>query len=430
MAINLANLNISLDQFQKMATGDYNAGEVALKSESKLTKINNHVHRLSANTKSISHEEVLAIKNAFMKALSANGVDMAEINKIRKELGLAPDETAPKALAGRSIKPLSRQQIRDIIDRNAGAINASRAERGQKAFKTSAQLYGTNQTTLHNLEQYRRAASDSVRRTITESEEIANFQKIIEGDASEVAGDDRFETLKMVLAQRDAIIAKAKGNPKAEGDCVLEYTTETGQKILFASSKSERETIRMLDEAYLLLAGGTNVQKRNDAIALCLTSTLGKPIPFEFKEMLNSVRAEATAVFGKVAVEQRDEYVKNLVDRHTMFEDMSKMTAEGKAVTADNIREAYRANCFRQSALNLVERTVKGLLGEMGRKTSDCASIRADLQKIMPETLAPSRRRRRRTRPRRSSTARWARSARRRPRKRRQSMPTQNSKAS
>ena len=54
MAINLANLNISLDQFQKMATGDYNAGEVALKSESKLTKINNHVHRLSANTKSIS----------------------------------------------------------------------------------------------------------------------------------------------------------------------------------------------------------------------------------------------------------------------------------------------------------------------------------------------------------------------------------------
>ena len=388
MAINLANLNISLDQFQKMATGDYNAGEVALKSESKLTKINNHVHRLSANTKSISHEEVLAIKNAFMKALSANGVDMAEINKIRKELGLAPDETAPKALAERSLKPLSRQQIRDIIDRNAGTINASRAERGQKAFKTSAQLYGTNQTTLHNLEQYRRAASDSVHRTMTESEEIANFQKIIEGDASEVDGDDRFETLKMVLAQRDAIVAKAKGNPKAEGNCVLEYTTETGQKIQFASSRSERETIRMLDEAYLLLGGGTTVKKRNDAIALCLTSTLGKPIPFEFREMLNSVRAEATAVFGKVAVEQRDEYVKNLVDSHTMFEDTSKLTAEGKAMTADNIREAYRANCFRQSALNLVERTVKGLLGEMGRKTSDCATIRADLQKIMPETFS------------------------------------------
>ncbi|MBQ2624822.1 MAG: hypothetical protein IJG18_06965 [Kiritimatiellae bacterium] len=387
MAINLANLNISLDQFQKMATGDYNAGEVALKSESKLTKINNHVHRLSANTKSISHEEVLAIKNAFMKALSANGVGMAEINNIRKELGLAPDETAPKALAGRSLKPLSRQQIRDIIDRNAAAINASRAEHGQKAFKTSAQLYGTNQTTLHNLEQYRRAASDSVRRTMTESEEIANFQKIIEGNAAEVAGEDRGEMLKTILAQRDAIIANAKGNPKAEGNCVLEYTTENGQKILFASSKSERETIRMLDEAYLLLAGGTNLKKRNAAIAFCLTTSVGKPIPFEIKEMADSVRAEATAVFGKGAVAQADKPVSRLVKDSTLREDVEKMTEEGKAVTADNLREVYRANCFRQSALNLVERTVEGLLREMGRKTSGCADIRGNLEKIMPETF-------------------------------------------
>ncbi len=387
MAINLANLNISLDQFQKMATGDYNAGEVALKSESKLTKINNHVHRLGANTKSISHEEVLAIKNAFVKALSANGVDMDEINKIRKELGLAPDETAPKTLAERSIKPLTRQQIRDIIDRNANAINASRAEHGQKAFKTSAQLYGTDQTKLNNLEQHRRAASDSVHRTMMESEEIANFQKIIEGNAAEVDGDDRFETLKTILAQRDAIIAKAKGNPKAEGNCVLEYTTENGQKILFASSKSERETIRMLDEAYLLLDGGTNVKKRNAAIAFRLTTAVGKPIPFEIKEMVDSVRAEATAVFGKGAVAQADKPVSRLVKGSTLCEDVDKMTAEGKAVTADNLREAYRANCFRQSALNLVERTVEGLLREMGRKTSDCANIRGDLEKIMPETF-------------------------------------------
>ena len=387
MAIDLSRINISLDQFQKMATGDYNAGEVALKSQSKLTKINNHVHRLGANTQAISHEEVLAIKNAFVKALAANGVGGDEINQIRKELGLAPDETAPKALAGRSLKPLSRQQIRDIIDRNAAAINAARAERGEKAFKTSAQLYGTNPTTLHNLEQYRRAASDSVHRTMMESEEIANFQKIIEGNAAEVADEDRSEMLKTILAQRDAIVAKAKGNPKAEGDCVLEYTTENGQKILFASSKSERETIRMLDEAYLLLAGGTNLKKRNAAIAFCLTTSVGKPIPFEIKEMADSVREEATAVFGKGAVAQADKPVSRLVKDSTLREDVEKMTEEGKAVTADNLREVYRANCFRQSALNLVETTVEGLLREMGRKTSDCANIRGKLEKIMPETF-------------------------------------------
>ncbi len=102
MTIDLAKINISLDQFQKMATGDFNAGEVALKSASKLTKINNHVHRLGANTAEISHEEILAIKNAFVKALSANGVLDDEINKIRKELGLAPDETAPRSRRRRS----------------------------------------------------------------------------------------------------------------------------------------------------------------------------------------------------------------------------------------------------------------------------------------------------------------------------------------
>ena len=148
MAIDFSRVNISLDQFQKMASGDYNAGEVSLKSETKLTKINNHVHSIGWNTKSISHEEIMAIKNAFVNALEFNGVsDKAKINEIRKELGLAPDETAPKSLAERSVKPLSRQQIREIIDRNINDINAARASKGEKALKDSAALYGTAVTT-------------------------------------------------------------------------------------------------------------------------------------------------------------------------------------------------------------------------------------------------------------------------------------------
>ncbi|MBP5321482.1 MAG: hypothetical protein J6334_10880 [Kiritimatiellae bacterium] len=88
--INLANVNISLAEFQKMSDGKYNAGEVKLTSETGLQKVNNHIHRLGANTTQISHEEVLAIKNAFVRALASSGVDAAEINKIRSELGLAP----------------------------------------------------------------------------------------------------------------------------------------------------------------------------------------------------------------------------------------------------------------------------------------------------------------------------------------------------
>ena len=47
MPINLANVNISLQQFQKISSGTYNAGEVKLASENKLAKINNHVDRTS-----------------------------------------------------------------------------------------------------------------------------------------------------------------------------------------------------------------------------------------------------------------------------------------------------------------------------------------------------------------------------------------------
>ncbi|MBR6060334.1 MAG: hypothetical protein IKP58_19365 [Victivallales bacterium] len=69
MAVDLSKVNISLDQFQNIASGKYNAGEVSLTSETTLGKINHHVHKVRANTKSLTHEEVLAIKNALVKAL-------------------------------------------------------------------------------------------------------------------------------------------------------------------------------------------------------------------------------------------------------------------------------------------------------------------------------------------------------------------------
>lgn len=45
MPVDLANVNISLRQFQKISSGTYNAGEVKLASETKLDKVNNHVSR-------------------------------------------------------------------------------------------------------------------------------------------------------------------------------------------------------------------------------------------------------------------------------------------------------------------------------------------------------------------------------------------------
>ena len=74
MAINLSNVNISLNEFHRLSHGEYNAGEVKLAGETKLAKMNNHVGSFFANKEIISHEEVIAIKQALVKALSQNGV--------------------------------------------------------------------------------------------------------------------------------------------------------------------------------------------------------------------------------------------------------------------------------------------------------------------------------------------------------------------
>ena len=123
MSINLSKVNISLQQFQAISDGIYNAGEVRLESETTLGKINHHIHATIANRTSLSHAEILVIKNAFINALSRNGVGADKIAEIRRELGLAPSGAADMDLALRSIKPLSRQKIREILDDNKDTLN-------------------------------------------------------------------------------------------------------------------------------------------------------------------------------------------------------------------------------------------------------------------------------------------------------------------
>jgi hypothetical protein len=113
-SVNLANVNISLQQFQDISSGKYNAGEVKLASATRLGKMNHHVHQKFRNDEMISHQEVIAIKEALVKALSQYVVDTEEIDKVRRELGLAPDGAADRSLHARSIRfihPVSKQEI-------------------------------------------------------------------------------------------------------------------------------------------------------------------------------------------------------------------------------------------------------------------------------------------------------------------------------
>lgn len=60
--------------------------------------MNNHVHLTGSNATPLSHAEVLAVKNAFVKALSSNGVGANEIAKVRRDLGLAAEAGMDKTL--------------------------------------------------------------------------------------------------------------------------------------------------------------------------------------------------------------------------------------------------------------------------------------------------------------------------------------------
>ena len=157
MAINLSNVNISIQQFQAVASGVINAGEVRLTSDHSIDKANNHVGWFFNNDVHFTHAEVLAIKDAFVRALSESGVNADAIANIRRDLGLAPIGEKDATLAQRSLRPLSRQQIRRILDLHAQEINATV---GAGTIRTEEQLHVryTQQQRI-NYAQTRRAAN-------------------------------------------------------------------------------------------------------------------------------------------------------------------------------------------------------------------------------------------------------------------------------
>ena len=124
-------IDVSFAQFDAIASGDYNAGQIDYKvsgSGVTLKEVNAHVHFTSLNTATIDVKRVVEIKRAFVRAMESKlGEDRAAITAIRKSLGLPPDDTVPRALSARTIEPLTRQEVRAIIDKYvkpAGGANA------------------------------------------------------------------------------------------------------------------------------------------------------------------------------------------------------------------------------------------------------------------------------------------------------------------
>lgn len=228
MAINFANVNISLSEFQRLSKGEFNAGEVRLKDEGRLRKMNNHIKTWwYNNNETISHAEVLAIKGAFVKALSQNGLDEDQINDVRRRIGLAPVSAGDRELRQRSIKPLMRTQIREILDQYAGLINdfnqQAAQEHGDAGFErilTSAELYEGGKMSDQNAEIHDKTNRplEAPDRHFNEDRSVLDFQYVVAGLA-DFKEQDRAQLLDCARRQLDDLMAACGNDPSEGGEC-------------------------------------------------------------------------------------------------------------------------------------------------------------------------------------------------------------------
>ncbi len=251
--IDLANVNISLQQFQSISSGKYNAGEVKLTGQNSIGKVNNHVTLGGKNNVKIAHEEVLAVKQAFVKALARGGVGSIEISKVRAELGLAPMGAVDTDLKDRSVRPLSRQQIRSILDRNAEAINAAE---GEGTIRTSDEIYAR---VPDRRKTDRAATRDAVnasldaRRDIDANATIEHIQAVISGDVEYRTEEERRDILKFAEQQLDSLRVACRDRPSDAKPAQSAIVMPSGQRVVMDTGKSEAEFIHMLEDMILRL---------------------------------------------------------------------------------------------------------------------------------------------------------------------------------
>lgn len=264
--INLGNVNISINEFQRISCGVHNAGEVKLVNETTLDRMNHHVHATLLNGDKISHNQVIAIKEAFIKALSQNGLTREEVNNIRKQLGLASTGAADRTLRARSMTPLSRQQIREILDQYAGRINETNPE---AHIETSQELYGPNGMNASNVRRRESvaAALDAEDRQLYETRAISQFQAVIAGKI-DFRPAERAEFLLVAQSQLDMLMTLCDSIPRPDVDVTAKFTLEGGLKIEMPTGMKEPEYAMFLEDMIVRLRGNGAPRKEElDAYA-------------------------------------------------------------------------------------------------------------------------------------------------------------------
>ncbi len=201
--LDLNDLDLSLEDFQKMSSGKYNAGELKLTSSGKLDIVNNHKTWTMFNNTKIDAAESFAIRAAFADALEAEGISEKRMHSIRKHLGLGDDNSLRST---RAFTPLTRQEIREIIDKNIKAINNGREE-GDK-LKTYADMHAQySKEELNSIKTERdainRMADD--RGYLLESDLLIAVHLTSAGDFSRLSKADAADYLEFIEDMRGSL---------------------------------------------------------------------------------------------------------------------------------------------------------------------------------------------------------------------------------
>ena len=317
MAIDLKNVNISLDEFQRISSGWYNAGEVKLKNANTLDKVNNHVATWWYDNKDeISHAETVAIKEALVKALSQHGVEGEALNRARQKLGLQPMDPSDKSLLKRSVMPLTRQQIREILDENAATLNQSE---GHERIRTQAELDARKSDKALEKSTAKRNevnASLASRDEFRVNTEIARFERVVSDFADFVPSDECRHMLDIAKKQLNALMATCNYRPRADHRAIAKCEIEGGQQVTIDTGLSEVEFAERLENFIARLWGGVSGPKADELEVVSRYRACKSRA--EQQDFLNALPTEADFGLKVRALALRSLYSRKVTDYATL----------------------------------------------------------------------------------------------------------------
>ena len=111
---------ISLAQFNRIASGTYNAGQIDFATgkngTTELVKVNNHVWFPVLNNVQLSPARVLEVKEAFIAALQDEAVlGRDKLDIIRAELGIPTDLDTTDAAQMQKVEQIGRASCRERV---------------------------------------------------------------------------------------------------------------------------------------------------------------------------------------------------------------------------------------------------------------------------------------------------------------------------